>query len=72
MNDVRLFPSLLAWSAVPWTESETELKVLWAVSEADLAMFLVTESVRGVEALLPGLTMQRPFWLIGVSEVVLS
>ena len=47
MNDVRLLPSLLAWSAVPWTESETELKVLWAVSDADLAMFLVTELVGG-------------------------
>lgn len=42
VNDIRLFPSLLAWSAVPWTVSEAELKVLWAVSETELAAFLVT------------------------------
>ncbi len=62
MDDVRLFPSLLAWSAVPWMASEAELKVLEAVSEAELAKFLIKASVMdevvGVER--PGLTLQRP------------
>lgn len=44
--NVLLFPSLLALSAVPWRDSEAELKVLWAVSLAELAMFLSRESVR--------------------------
>lgn len=35
-----MFPSLLAWSAVPLRDSEAELKVLEAVSVAELAMFL--------------------------------
>lgn len=45
INNVRLFPSLLAWSAVPLTDSEAEFIVLETVSEADLAMFLSNESV---------------------------
>ena len=63
MDDVRLFPSLLAWSAVPWRDSLAELKVLWAVSEAELAMFLTKASVMVERARVEraGLTLQRPF-----------
>lgn len=58
-EDVRLLPSLLAWSAVPWRDSEAELKVLEAVSEAELAAFLVDRVSQGLlvkKILLPRLT----------------
>ena len=37
---------MLAWSAVPLTVSEAELKAPVAVSEAEFAMFLSDRSVR--------------------------
>ena len=40
VNNVRLFPSLLIWSVVPWMVLEAELRAPVAVSEAELAMFL--------------------------------
>lgn len=45
MVGLLLFPSLLASADLPWRASEAELAVLETVSEADLAMFLIEESM---------------------------
>ena len=45
-NNVRLFPSLLIWSVVPWRDSEAELMPLETVSEAELAYSLINVSDR--------------------------
>ena len=45
-NNVRLFPSLLTWSLVPWRDPVAELMPLEMVSEVDWAYSLINVSDR--------------------------